>query len=184
MTYLEGLDTLERENGTAREKRLRQIVPETGKFITLLARIAPTGRLIEIGTSAAYSTLWLSLAAKERGQKIETFENNIEKYNLALETVKVTETQEHIDINFANALEIMSTFRDIAFCFLDAEKWDYNEYYKSLIPHLVSGGILAVDNVISHYEEARPMLNRALQDPLVDSVIIPIGRGILMSRKI
>jgi predicted O-methyltransferase YrrM len=171
MTYLEELDARDRENGTTRLQRLRQIPPETGKFI-------------EIGTSAAYSTLWLSLAAKERGQQITTFEVLIEKYNLALETVKFTNTQEWIELKFGNAKDHIPNLQDIAFCFLDAEKEDYKEYYTQVIPRMVPGGIFLADNVISHYDDVKPMLDIALQDPRVDSLIIPIGKGLLMCQVI
>ena len=60
MQRLEAIDAKDREDGTPRLQRLRQIPPETGKFIALLAANAPAGQMLEIGTSAGYSTLWLS----------------------------------------------------------------------------------------------------------------------------
>ncbi len=180
MTYLEELDSRDREDGTPLSHRLKQISPEIGKFLAINARFAPIGHFIEIGTSAGYSTLWLSLAVKEREQVITSFEVMIEKYNLALETVKVTGTQEWIDLKFGNAKEHIHHLQDIAFCFLDAEKEDYKEYYNQVIPRMVQDGIFLADNVISHYEVVKPMLDIALQDPRVDALIIPIGKGILM----
>lgn len=55
MQELEAIDAHDREDGTPRLKRLRQIPPETGRFIALLAASSPSGRWIEIGTSAGYS---------------------------------------------------------------------------------------------------------------------------------
>jgi predicted O-methyltransferase YrrM len=149
-----------------------------------MASMAPPGEMIEIGTSAAYSTLWLSLAAKKRGQKIETFEILLEKYNLAMETVKITNTSDYIHVNYGNALEIIHKLENIAFCFLDSEKGDYKDAYQHIIPKLVHGGIFLADNVTSHYEEIKPMLDIALQDPRVDALIMPIGSGVLVCRKI
>jgi predicted O-methyltransferase YrrM len=57
MSELEQIDARDRSGGTTRLKRLRQIPPETGKFIALLAATAPSGRYLEIGTSAGYSML-------------------------------------------------------------------------------------------------------------------------------
>jgi len=74
MHYLERLDAKDRTDGTPRDQRLRQIPPETGKFIAMLAASAPKGTFIEIGTSAGYSTLWLTLACRKVGNKITTFE--------------------------------------------------------------------------------------------------------------
>ncbi len=66
MRVLEEIDKMDRINGTGRLKRLRQIPPETGEFLALLASGCPNGSFIEIGTSAGYSTMWISLAAKEK----------------------------------------------------------------------------------------------------------------------
>jgi len=66
MLYLEKIDAEDRKDATPRLKRLRQIPPETGKFISLIASNCPKGNYIEIGTSAGYSTLWLSVVAKEK----------------------------------------------------------------------------------------------------------------------
>ena len=59
MRYLEEVDTQDRQDGTPRLQRLRQIPPETGKFLALLAASVPEGAYIEIGTSAGYSSFHL-----------------------------------------------------------------------------------------------------------------------------
>jgi len=48
---------------------------------------------------------------------------------------------------------------------------------------MVSGGLLVADNAISHQAALRPMLDRALSDERVDSVLVPIGTGDLVCRK-
>ena len=59
MRRLELADTKDRTDGTPRMQRLRQIPPETGRFIAIIAASAPKGTFIEIGTSAGYSTrIW------------------------------------------------------------------------------------------------------------------------------
>ena len=72
MHYLEEIDSRDRQDGTPHLKRLRQVPPETGRFIALLAASAPPGAYIEIGTSAGYSTLWLALACRQSGRTITT----------------------------------------------------------------------------------------------------------------
>jgi predicted O-methyltransferase YrrM len=54
MRYLEEIDARDRADGTPRMQRLRQIPPETGKFLALLAANSPAGEWLEIGTSAGY----------------------------------------------------------------------------------------------------------------------------------
>ena len=74
MRDLEEMDARDRSDGTPRSQRLRQIPPETGRFIALLAATAQPGRYVEIGTSAGYSTLWLAVACRRVGRTVTTFE--------------------------------------------------------------------------------------------------------------
>jgi hypothetical protein len=86
MEELEKRDTADRVDGTSRLDRLRQIPAETGQFIAVLAASVPEGAWIEIGTSAGYSALWLSLACRERGKTLTTYEILASKSAMAAET--------------------------------------------------------------------------------------------------
>jgi predicted O-methyltransferase YrrM len=184
MDYLESMDKEDRLAGRSPIERLRQIPPETGKFIALLAATAPEGTYLEIGTSAGYSALWLSLACKELGRKLITFEVLEEKATLARETFKITGLEKVVELIVGDAREYIQNYRNIAFCFLDAEKEDYYDYYEKIVPNLVTGGLLIADNVTSHKMILEPMLERALRDERVDALVVPIGRGELVCRKI
>ncbi len=184
MRYLEEIDTRDRQDGTSHQKRLRQIPPETGRFIAILATSAPEGTFIEIGTSAGYSTLWLALACRAAGRKLITFETLDEKFELARETFRATDVNDVVELVRGDARDYLNNYADISFCFLDAEKTDYLDFYERLIPQIVTGGLLVVDNVISHREIVRPMLDRALDDNRVDALVVPIGKGELVCRKI
>lgn len=184
MRYLEQLDQKERQKKRPLLQRLRQIPPETGKFIALLAATAPEGTYLEIGTSAGYSTLWLALACKELGRKLVTFEVLEEKAGLAKETFKVAGVENVVKLVRGDARQHLENYRDISFCFLDAEKNVYYDCYKKIVPNMVKGGLLVADNAISHKEELEEMIKRALDDRRVDALIVPIGRGELVCRKI
>ena len=183
MKYLEQRDAADRLDGTTRMQRLRQITPEVGRFIALLAASAPDGNYIEIGTSAGYSTLWLALACRAVKRQITTFEILDEKAKLAKETFKVTGVNDVVNFIQADVLLHISRYKDIAFCFLDAEKEIYGQCYDEVIINMVTGGILVADNATSHEKELRPMLNQVLADDRVDALIVPIGRGELVCRK-
>ncbi|MCK4409904.1 MAG: O-methyltransferase, partial [Candidatus Eisenbacteria sp.] len=62
MRELEQMSAAQKADGTVHFERLRQIPPETGRFLALAAASAPDGESIEIGTSGGYSGLWISLA--------------------------------------------------------------------------------------------------------------------------
>ncbi|MHA1987300.1 MAG: O-methyltransferase [Promethearchaeota archaeon] len=184
MKFLEDIDSRDRIDGTPRLDRLRQIPRETGKFLSILAASAPKGKFIEIGTSAGYSTLWIALACKILGTEIITFEIMKEKAKIAEETFKETNMEDYIELILGDARDHINNYKNIAFCFLDAEKEVYGECYDLIIPNLVKGGILIADNAINHYETLKPMLDSALADDRVDAIIVPIGKGILLCRKI
>ncbi len=183
MHYLEDKDAKDRLDGTQRRQRLRQIPPDTGKFIALLAANVPPGRIIEIGTSAGYSTLWLALACRETGQTVTTFEVLEAKAKLAKETFRLAAVEELVELIVGNAQEDLPKYKNISFCFLDAEKEVYSAYYETVIPNLVKGGLLVADNAINHQKILKPMLDRALNDERVDALIVPIGKGELVCRK-
>jgi caffeoyl-CoA O-methyltransferase len=184
MEYLEEQDRKDRVDGTPRMERLRQIPPETGKFISLLAASAPKGEFIEIGTSAGYSALWITLACQLIANKLITFEILKDKAELARETFKLTGLNDIIELIEGDARDYIPNYKNISFCFLDAEKEAYEDCYDLVIPNMVRAGIFIADNAINHYETLKPMLDKALADERVDALIVPIGKGELVCRKI
>jgi caffeoyl-CoA O-methyltransferase len=184
MRELEAQDALDREDGTPRLQRLRQIPPVTGKFLALLCASAPKGGVLEVGTSGGYSSLWLSLACRERGVHLTTFEILEEKIARANETFEAAEVGNQIQLIHGDAREVIEGYKDVAFCFLDAERDIYLDIYEKLLPNLTPGGILAVDNVISHADELSDFVAQAEDDPRVDALVVPIGKGIFVCRKL
>ena len=184
MRLLEAIDAQDRQDGTRRLKRLRQIPPETGQFLALLAVMAPRGNVIEIGTSAGYSTLWLSLACRQRGDKIKTFELLGDKIRLARETFRMAGVEDIVYLIAGDALEFLPDIQDIAFCFLDAEKEIYSACYEAVLPNMVPGGLLVADNAINHRTTLQPLIEHALADERVDALVVPIGKGELLCRKL
>jgi len=183
MKYLEQIDTKDRDDGTPRSQRLRQVPPETGKFIALMAANVPEGMFLEIGTSAGYSTLWIALACEMLGRSLQTFEILPEKVRLARETFRLAQMENTITLVEGDVREYLPQFENIAFCFLDAEKEVYGDCYEAVVPKLVKGGLLIADNAINHRETLQPMLDRALTDDRVDALVVPIGKGELVCRK-
>lgn len=183
MRELEKIDERDRADGTPRMERLRQIPPDTGKFVALLAISAPPGAVVEIGASAGYSTLWLALACRETGRQVTTFEVLPAKVALARETFRRAGVDDIVTLVEGDAREHLSGIDGIGFCFLDAEKEVYADCYELAVPRLVSGGLLVADNAINHYETLKPMIDRALADERVDAMVVPIGKGELVCRR-
>ncbi|MBP1702250.1 MAG: methyltransferase [Chloroflexi bacterium] len=184
MAYLEKIDTRDRQDDTPFAERLRQIPPETGRFLALLATMAPPGRVLEVGTSGGYSGMWLALACRQRGDRLTTFDILPNKTRLAQETFDIAGVSQHIDLIQGDARQYLPGISEVAFCFLDAEKDVYAACYELLIPNLVPGGLLVADNVISHQQELAGFTQSVQADPRVDALVVPIGKGVLVCRKL
>jgi caffeoyl-CoA O-methyltransferase len=183
MRALEQIDARDRADGTPHSKRLRQISPEVGRFIAVLAASAPSGRYVEIGTSAGYSTMWLSLACREVGRKITSFELLEDKVHLARETIDSSGVSDVVELVHGDAVKHLPECENVAFCFLDGEKEIYERCYDLVVPRMVPGGILIADNAISHRTALQLMIERAMQDDRVDALVVPIGAGELVCRR-
>jgi caffeoyl-CoA O-methyltransferase len=183
MRRLEAMDARDRVDGTAHLERLRQITPETGKFLAIIAACAPEGTFIEIGTSAGYSGLYLALACREVGARLITFEVLDRKAEMAKETFRLAGVDDVVELVHGDPREHAERIKDVAFCFLDAEKDSYRDFYDLVMPNVVKGGLLVADNLISHAEVLKPFLDYTLADERVDALVVPIGRGELVCRR-
>ncbi len=183
MARLQTIDARDRVDDTPRMERLRQIPAEAGRFLALLLASAPDGSVIEIGTSAGYSTLWLALAARASGRHIITFEILPEKVELAQATFAAAGVGDVVTLVQGDARQTLPDTKDVAFCFLDAEKEVYGDCYELVVPNMVPGGLLAADNAINHRATLRPMIDRALVDERVDAMVATVGNGLLLARK-
>jgi predicted O-methyltransferase YrrM len=184
MRFLEEMDAQDRQDGTSFERRLKQIPPETGKFLAMLARNAPSTEWLEIGTSAGYSTVWLGLAAREVGARVTSYETLHDKFCLAEETIAQCDLQAVVTLRNCDARAHIHEHHDIGFCFLDADEDVYRECYEEIVPNLAAGGVIIADNATSHADKLQGILKRALHDERVDAIIVPIGKGQLFCRKL
>lgn len=184
MRELEQMDSVERRGATAHFDRLRQIPSGTGRFLALIAATAPEGEFIEIGTSGGYSALWISLACRALGRGLTTFEIAEAKVALATETFRKAGVDDIVSIVSGDAREELGGQSDVAFCFLDVEKHFYEECYEVVVPKMVSGGLLVADNVISHAGDLSRFLDRAESDERMDTMVAPVGEGVLLARRI
>jgi caffeoyl-CoA O-methyltransferase len=185
MARLEAQDAGERERGTARSERLRQISPDVGHFLhtVVLARRPKT--IVEIGTSGGYSTIWLSLAARAVGGAVTTLELDPKKVAAATANLRDAGLHGVATIIAGDAGAYLRARREpVDFFFLDAEKEDYITYLEIIVPLLAPGGVLVADNLLSHADDLAAFRERALGDRRLSGLVVPIGRGELFAVKV
>jgi predicted O-methyltransferase YrrM len=165
------------------QRSLRSVFTDVGRCLSLLAMSAPPGVFLELGSSGGYSSLWLSLAARAKGVTLVTVDLDEKKVALARENISRAGAAGSVEVFHGNALDYAIRFEEIAFCFSDIEPPEANaEVYEKVVPRLVPGGWLVIDNVTSPRLQTE-LLNRAENDPRVDCVLLPFPKGDLICRK-
>ena len=166
------------------QRAVRSVSEDVGRCLALLAVSAPQGAFLELGSSAGYSTLWLSLAACARGVTLTTVELDEKKFATARNNISRAGAADSAQAIHGDALDYVTRVENIGFCFSDLQPPELNgKVYEKVVPRLVPGGWLVIDNVTSPRLQTE-ILNRAEKDPRVDSVLLPFSKGDLICRRI
>jgi predicted O-methyltransferase YrrM len=108
-----------------------------------LAETTGAKRIVEIGTSSGYSTIWLALAARANDGHVFTHEIDPEKVKLATANFKKAGVDDVITIIEGDAhVTIRQHKEPIDIVFLDAEKQGYLDYLNQLLPVIRPGGMI------------------------------------------
>jgi predicted O-methyltransferase YrrM len=161
------------------------IPPETGQFLRSLVISTKARRVLEVGMSDGYSTLWLASALEEIGGGVISLEQADEKVRLARENFRRAGLEGVVKIEHADAREAVQHLDGpFDLVFIDAWKQDYPYYFQQAYPKVVPGGLILADNAISHQEELAPYLQAVRNHPGCESVLVPIGSGVEMTLKV
>jgi predicted O-methyltransferase YrrM len=182
---LEEQDARDRIDGSPQVLRLRQIPREVGEFLHTLVLAANAQTIVEIGTSAGYSTLWLALATQQTGGRVITFEIDSAKVGLARRSFADAGLADAIDLKHVDARDGIGDVDtgSVDLTFLDAEKDVYEPLLEPIVQALRPGGLLVADNLTSHAEELAAFRELALGHPELTGLVVPIGRGELVAVK-
>ncbi len=168
-----------------RPRRMLNITRDTGEFLSVLVRATGARRVLEIGTSNGYSTLWLAEAARATGGAITTVESSEYKRGLAYVNFARSGLAAFITLVHADAGRHLQGSEQNAFdfIFLDAERPEYPGWWPQLRRILRPGGLLVVDNAVSHVEQMAPFVALVKADPLFATSLVPVGNGEFLAVK-
>jgi len=188
LTLLETLYRFGQDNdaqNTERPRRMLNITPETGRLLFILVRLARATRILEVGTSNAFSTIWLARAARETAGRVTTLEFNPDKIAMARKNLAAAGVADLVDVREGRAADTLAALPGpFDFAFLDADRPSYATYLELVVPKLTVPGLLVADNVTSHRAELEDYLARVKSDPRLFSVTVPIGNGEEVSLKL
>jgi predicted O-methyltransferase YrrM len=174
-----------------------QIGPEQGTFMTLLTQLTGASRALEIGTFTGYSAICIARGLKAGGA-LTCCDVSDEWTSVARKYWGAAGVADRIRLELRPALETLRAMPaserfDIAF--IDADKTGYVGYWDEVVPRMRPGGIILVDNTLSHGRVIDPATtdedvagirafnDHAVADERVVLVLLPIGDGLTMARK-
>jgi len=151
-----------------------EVAPVNGKLLHLIARMSGARRVLEIGTLAAYSTIWLARGIPGDG-RVVTIEAEPRNADLARANLERAGVGHKVEIRLGRGADVLPTLEgDEPFdlVFIDADK-ESNTIYLDWAARLGRPGtVVMVDNTVRGGEVANP----ATENPL----IIGVQRGLEM----
>lgn len=174
---------------------------EQGQFLQMLIRLSGAKRVLEIGTLAGYSSLWMALALPEDGSII-TCDRNETWGELAAPFWEKAGVNQQVERRIGDASVLMKALLEeeeqFDLIFIDADKLPYNDYYEMALKLLDQNGVILLDNMLGTTrslmtdEQAKDIaglriidaLNRKIKDDeRVSFAMLPIGFGLTLIRK-
>jgi len=167
-----------------------------GRLLKILVAAVGARRVLEVGTFTGYSALSMAEALPPDGRLI-TCELDERHARMARSFIARSAYANQIEVRVGPAIE---TLRGLAgpfdFCFIDADKTSYLDYFEAVLPLVRPGGLIAADNVLwsgrvldtaddsPDTQALRQFAEMVAHDERVECVIVPIRDGVSLIRKL
>ncbi len=185
LSELEMRDQKERQQGLPQAQRIRAMDPASAKFLSLLVMANKAQTIVEIGSGVGYSTLWLAYAASITGGKMITCEIDPAKADETRANLAKANLSSYVEVLTGDARTLLRQRQEaLDFVFIDAEKGQYETYFDVVYKRMKLGAMLVADNVVSHENELADYVTYMQNHPNLESVTVPLGRGLEITVKI
>jgi predicted O-methyltransferase YrrM len=173
-------------HNTLKEAKMRNITPITGELLHFFVGLTGAKRVLEIGTSNGYSTIWIAAALVESYGRVTTLEFDANKAELAQENFSKSGLEFVIDLVIEDAGDYISNREDgeFDFIFMDSDRIEYSTWWPHIQRIVKVGGLIIVDNASSHSEQIQPFYEVVKDSEKIRQVIIPAEQGLLLIQKI
>jgi predicted O-methyltransferase YrrM len=161
------------------DKRMLNLERPTAEILALWVRSARRQRLLEIGTSNGYSTLWLAWAMSATGGHIISVDRDPAKHALADANLRRAALRDRVELITGDATAMVASLPGPFDCvFFDADRFSAPEQLALLLPRLAPDVLLFADNARSHPQEIARYLEAVAALPDFEHVVIPVGKGL------
>jgi len=188
-------------NEVERSTNLHTLYPQMlsgrlqGKFLTLLTSLVNAMHVLEIGTFTGFGSICLARGLNSKEGKVVTIDVNPEFSFLVKKHLALAGVEDRVETLIGDALKLIPQRQEVwDVVYIDANKQEYIEYYKSVIDRVRVGGLILTDNVlwsgkvVHEPEDAdAKVINRynemLVGDPRVEVIMLPIRDGLSVARK-
>jgi predicted O-methyltransferase YrrM len=183
---------------------------DVGRLLMILTAMTPGRLAIEVGTLAGYSAIWIARGLKPVGSggsgssagRLITIEKEPAHAAFAERQFQRAGVADRVEVRCGDGIaELTRLARELApgsvdVVFLDAEKTEYPDYWRTVRPLIAVGGLILADNVCGAgswwmdcegvpSREAADQFNRLVAgDEDFEAVAVPLREGILIGRRI
>ena len=176
-------DERQRKANLPSSQRTRNLTPDSGRFLMMLAASANARRVVEVGSSNGVSTIWLAAAMRATGGRVtgtELIPQRAAEANANLTAAGLA------DFGLVLAGAVSDVASELAgpfdLAFIDAEKDDYVAHFELVWPLIRPLGMVVADNVVSHDVTAYQEMLRARND--CATLTLPLDRGLELTVRV
>jgi predicted O-methyltransferase YrrM len=174
--------------GARRDEFLLAVGEDTARFLQATVIGLGAKRIVEVGTSYGYSTLFLAQAAQRTGGKVTTYEMSAAKQAYAREQLAKAGLAAHVEWKCGDAVKLLEEeSTDVDFALIDLWKDLYIPCFERLYPLLSPNAVVVADNMTyPEHTLAQASAYRAFvrAKPDIESVLLSIGSGIDVCSKV
>src|SRR5260370_39519045 len=135
-------------------RKLLNLEPETAEIVSILARSSRARRILEIGTSNGYSTIWLAASVGPEGGRVVSIDRSRDKHRMAHDNLLATGLLQYVDLRLGDATEVINTLPGpFDFVFFDADRTSAPGQCALLLRQLTPQALILADNALSHPDE-------------------------------
>ena len=165
---------------TDRKKKFLNLERPTAELIYLLLQASRRKQILEIGTSTAFSTIWIAAALKDcSGAKFMSVEISPEKLALARKNLARAGFSQVVELLEGNATDVVAGLKGPFDCvFFDADRVSAPAQLRLLLPKLSADVLLLADNALSHPDEISAYKAMVEQLPGFVCTLTPVGKGL------
>ena len=168
---------------TDRSRKMLNLEPETAEVVGALIAGVKAKRVLEIGTSNGYSTIWLA-ASIGLGGRVISIDRNPEKLRMARENLERAGLEHRVELLLGDATEIVAGLEDpFDAVFFDADRFSAPGQLVLLVPKLSPKALLLADNALSHPDEIAGYLAAIQALPDFKHEVISVGKGLSVASR-